>query len=55
MGVLVKVINTLRVEATGSPLQSMDLVALIKQKLSQVTAVLPCDPSDQGDFSGLIG
>jgi len=52
MGVLIQVINTTGVEAAGSALDPVHLIALLEQKLSEVAAILACDPSDQRLFHG---
>ena len=52
MRVLIKMIDSAGVEAARAPLDPMHLVALLKQQLRQVTAVLPCDAGDQGGFGG---
>ena len=48
--VLVEVIDPAGVERGGAPLDAVNLVALLKEELSQVTAVLPGDAGDQGGF-----
>ena len=48
--ILIKVINATCVEAAHTPLDSMNLIALLKQQLCQITAVLACDASNQGGF-----
>ena len=46
--ILIKVINPAGVEAAGAPLDSMHCIALLKQQLREVTAVLAGDTGDQG-------
>ena len=50
MGILVEVVNPAGVEAAGTPLDPMNLVALLKQQLRQVAAVLPRDAGNEGGF-----
>ena len=50
VGILIKMINPAGVERGGSPLDPMHLIPLLQQELRQVTAVLPCDASDQCGF-----
>ena len=55
MGVLVEVIDSRSVETASTAFKTMHLIALAQQELSEVAAVLACDPSDQGNFSGQLG
>ena len=48
MGVLIKVINASRVEATGPALDAMNDVTLLKQELGEIRAILAGDARDQG-------
>ncbi len=50
MGVLIDVIDSIGVKGAGPADNSMDLVALAEEQLSQVAAVLSCDTSYQGAF-----
>lgn len=47
MGVLVKVIDTIRVERGRPPFDAMDLVSLFEQELGQICPILASDSSDQ--------
>jgi hypothetical protein len=51
--VLVDVVDTVRVEQGGAALDTVDDVALLQQKLSQVGAVLPSNTRDQRYFAHL--
>ena len=51
MGILVKVIDPVGVEAAGPALDAMHDVALLQQQLRQVAAVLARDAGDQGVFA----
>ena len=44
MGVLVEVINSLGIQGRRTPLDPVDLVALIEQELRKVGAILARDP-----------
>ena len=55
MWVLIEVINPTGVEAARAPLYAMNLVALLKQQLRQVAAVLSGDAGDQGGFGRECG
>jgi hypothetical protein len=51
MRVLVNMIDTLGVEATGAALNAVDNVTLLKQKLGQVRAILASDTGDKSYFA----
>ena len=53
--VLIQVINSTGVEAARTPLDPMHLIALLQQKLREITTVLAGDASDQGDFGKKCG
>src|SRR6185436_16401454 len=53
--VLVQVVDALGVEERGAPLDAMDDVTLLQQKLGEIGAVLAGDAGDQGDFRLLHG
>jgi hypothetical protein len=45
--VLIKMVDAIRVEERGPPLDAVDLIALVQQQLCQVSAVLAGDTGDQ--------
>jgi hypothetical protein len=47
MRILIKMVNASRVEGTGSPDNSMNLVTFRQQQVGQVRAVLACNSSDK--------
>ena len=49
--ILVKMIDPGGVETAGSALDAMYDITFLQQKLSEVAAVLACDPGDQGMFA----
>jgi hypothetical protein len=51
VGVLIEVVDPLRVEAAGATLEAMDAVALLEQQLRQITAVLAGDARNQRNFA----
>ena len=51
MGILVKVIDAVGVEAAGAALDAMYRVALLQQQLRQVAAVLAGDEGRSGGHS----
>src|SRR5678815_573787 len=53
--ILVQVVDALRVEERGAPLDAVDDVALLQQKLGEIGAVLAGDAGDQGNFGLLHG
>jgi hypothetical protein len=50
MRILVQVVDARGVEARGSALDAMHLVALLQQEFGQIGAVLAGDAGDEGDF-----
>ena len=55
MWVLIKVIDPAGVEAAGPSFDSMNLVALLKQQLRQVTSILPRDAGNKSSFRSKVG
>lgn len=51
--VLIEVVDALRVEARGTPDQSMHLIPLLQQQLGQIRPVLTRDARDKRDFAHL--
>jgi hypothetical protein len=51
MRILIEMVNTLRIKQGGSSLNTVNLIALIKQKLSKIGSILPRDTSYQSYFS----
>ena len=50
MRVLIQVVNTVGIERRGPALDAVDFITFAQQKLGQVSAVLPCDAGDEGNF-----
>lgn len=53
--ILIQVIDPSGVEAAGPALDPVHQIALLQQKLRQVTAVLACNACDQGSFGSSSG
>jgi hypothetical protein len=49
--VLIKMINTLGVEGAGAADDTVDFVALLQEKLSEVGTILAGDAGDEGFFA----
>jgi hypothetical protein len=50
MGVLIDMIDSIGVEGAGPADNPMDLVAFAEEQLSQITAVLACNPGYKSSF-----
>ena len=50
MRILIDVINTIGIKRRGATLDAMYYIAFIEQELGKVRAILPSDPSNEGDF-----
>ena len=50
VGILVEVIYASCVEAAGTALDAMNFIALLKQELSEIAAILTSNAGDQGFF-----
>ncbi len=51
VGILIEVIDPGGVEAAGPPLDAVHRIALLQQQLSQVAAVLTCNPCDESSLN----
>ena len=47
MGILVQVINAIRIERRGAALDAVDFISLVEKELGEIGAVLPGHPSDK--------